>query len=545
MPFFLDGNPTQGEVSEAVNYLLSNFTQNVSADPATGQITGPTGEGVGYLYKYIDVKYSDSFDGTSNFSNSPTNRAYYGLRNDDSSAESTNPADYSWYKVTGGFGTTKLLYYLTTGGRQIQFAVATSVPNSGWIQDSGAAIDLDITTKTNAVANFVVIRVANNSAAPTDSECISAIGRTPISGDICTVNYNSGIASITYKYTTGWAVFQKYITGDLIVANSIVASNIAANTITAGQIAANTITAGQIASNTITATQIASATITAGQIASSTITATQIAANTITAGNINVGQLSAISANLGTVTAGSLNAVTITGSDLTIGSTPAISGITMSGSGTKVYTDGRFALGNSSSNIIFNGTNAYINGFTSSAASASSGSSTEFWTASSQTYSQTGTAITLNNLDYTKQVYIVATCAFFLGMSTSGNPFPPEYIQFVFRVQSRYSTNGGSTYSSWQTESIDGVSFAFCDHLTDSYGYDRHAQSTVTVSASADPATNANTMQFRIVREYTAWANTQLTTIGYFGIANPSTPGLTAVNTTFNSTDMFVFQVRV
>ena len=292
MPFFLDGNPTQGEVSEAVNYLLSNFTQNVSADPATGQITGPTGEGVGYLYKYIDVKYSDSFDGTLNFSDSPTNRAYYGLRNDDSSTESTNPADYSWYKVTGGFGTTKLLYYLTTGGRQIQFAVATAVPNSGWIQDSGAAIDLDITTKTNAVANFVVIRVANNSAAPTDSECISAIGRTPISGDICTVNYNSGIASITYKYTTGWAVFQKYITGDLIVANSIVASN------------------------------------------------------------ISVAQLSAITANMGSITAG----------DLSIGSSPTISGTTMTGTGSHLYSDGRFITGNSTKNMVFNGSTLTLNG---------------------------------------------------------------------------------------------------------------------------------------------------------------------------------------
>jgi hypothetical protein len=243
MPFFLDGNPTQGEISEAVNYLLSNFTQNVSADPATGQITGPTGEGVGYLYKYMYVKYSDSFDGTLNFNDLPTNRQYYGLRNNDSPTESTDPADYVWYKVTGGFGTTKFLYYLTTGGRQIQFAVSTSVPNAGWIQDTGAAIDLDITTRTNAVANFVVIRVANNSAAPTDSECISAIGRTPISGDICTVNYNSGIYSITFKYTTGWAIFQKYITGDLIVANSIVGNNIAANTITAGNMVTGTITA--------------------------------------------------------------------------------------------------------------------------------------------------------------------------------------------------------------------------------------------------------------------------------------------------------------
>ena len=282
MPFLLDGNPTQGEISEAVNYLLSNFSQNVTADPVTGQITGPTGEGVGYLYKYMYVKYSDSFDGTLNFSDTPTGRAYYGLRNNDSPTESTNPADYSWYQVTGGFGTTKFLYYLTTGGRQIQFSVSTSVPNSGWIQDSGAAIDLDVTTKTNAVANFVVIRVANNSAAPTDSECISAIGRTPISGDLCTINYNSGIASIQYKYTTGWAVFQKYITADIVQAQT----------------------------------------------------------------------LSAFTANLGTITAG----------DVSIGSSPAISGTTMTGTGSHLYSDGRFITGNSTKNLVFNGSSLTLNG---------------------------------------------------------------------------------------------------------------------------------------------------------------------------------------
>lgn len=450
MPFLLDGNPSQGEISEAVNYLLSNFSQNVTADPSTGQITGPTGVVNGYLYKYMDIKYSDSFDGTVNFSDSPTNRAYYGLRNNDSPIESTDPADYVWYKVTGGFGTTKFLYYLTTGGRNIQFAIATSLPNPGWVIDSGSPVDLDfITSASNSPANFVVIRVANNSAAPTNAEVLAAIGRLPIAGDLCTVNYNSGLYSLTFKYTTGWAIFQKYITGDLIVANSITATNIAAgtitatqiasgtitagqiasNTITAGQIASNTITAGQIASNTITAGQIASNTITASQIASNTITATQIAANTITAGQIasatitagqiaantitasqiaantitagqiaagtitatqlaasyivvgnaasdvnagvttinggqitantitaaklNVSTLSAITANLGTVTAG----------ELTIGSSPAISGNTMSGAGSHLYSDGRFALGNSSTNMVFDGTNAYLNGF--------------------------------------------------------------------------------------------------------------------------------------------------------------------------------------
>jgi len=266
MPFFLDGNPTQAEVSEAVNYLLSNFTQNVNADPGTGQVSGPTGTVTGYLYKYVSVKYADSFDGTVNFSNSPTNRLYYGIRNSDSSTESTNPADYLWSLVAGGFSTTKNLYYITTGGRQIQFAVATSIPNTGWVVDPSTAIDLDVISGANGPANFVIIRVTNDSSAPTNAECIAAIGRTPISGDLATVNYNSGISSIVYKYTTGWAVFQKYITGDLIVAASIVAAN----------------------------------------IASGTITATQIAANTITANKLNVSQLSAISADLGSITAGTI-----------------------------------------------------------------------------------------------------------------------------------------------------------------------------------------------------------------------------------------------
>ena len=302
MPFFLDGNPTSSEVSEAVNYLLSNFTQNVNADPATGQVSGPTGTVTGYLYKYISVKYADSFDGTVNFSNTPTGRLYYGIRNSDDSTESTNPTDYLWTLVAGGFGTTKFLYYITTGGRQIQFAVATSTPNTGWVVDPATAIDLDVISGANSPANFVIIRITNDSSAPTNAECISAIGRTPIAGDLATVNYNSGISSIVYKYTTGWAVFQKYITGDLIVAATIIGANIAAGTITANK--------------------------------------------------LNVTELSAIVADLGSITAG----------DITVGSSPAISGTTMTGSGTHLYSNGRFVLGNSTTNISFDNTNLSING---------------------------------------------------------------------------------------------------------------------------------------------------------------------------------------
>ena len=149
MPFLLDGSPSESEISEAVNYLLANFDSSVSADPNTGQISGPTGEISGYLYKYMAIKYADSFDGSVNFSNSPTNRLYFGLRNNNDPAESSNFTDYIWYQATGGFGVTKSLWYIATGGRQIQFAVSVSAPDTGWLVDPGSSIDLDVVTSGN------------------------------------------------------------------------------------------------------------------------------------------------------------------------------------------------------------------------------------------------------------------------------------------------------------------------------------------------------------------------------------------------------------
>lgn len=158
MPFFIDSQPSQSEVSEAINYLLSNFTAGLSSDVNTGQIIGSNGVVIGYLYKYLSIKYADSFDGTLNFNNLPTNRQYYGLRNNNSSTESDNPADYIWTQATGGFGVNKYIWYQTTGGRAIQLAVATTAPDVGWLQDSGYAIDLDVVTSATVpviVESFV------------------------------------------------------------------------------------------------------------------------------------------------------------------------------------------------------------------------------------------------------------------------------------------------------------------------------------------------------------------------------------------------------
>jgi hypothetical protein len=150
MPFALDSDPSLSEVSEAINYILANFGGGNTVDPVTGVITAPGGTFVGYLYQYIAIKYADSSDGSVNFSNSPLNRTYFGIRNNSDPAESSNPADYIWYQASGGFGTTKSLWYIATGGRQAQFAVSVAAPDSGWVIDPGTSIDLDVVTSNTS-----------------------------------------------------------------------------------------------------------------------------------------------------------------------------------------------------------------------------------------------------------------------------------------------------------------------------------------------------------------------------------------------------------
>jgi hypothetical protein len=87
------------------------------------------------------------------------------------------------------------------------------------------------------------------------------------------------------------------------------------------------------------------------------ITGSLIVQNTITADRLSVSNLSSISADIGTITAGS-----ISGTSLSVGSSPAVSGTTMTGTGAKINTNGTFALGNSTTNISYNGTQMSLNG---------------------------------------------------------------------------------------------------------------------------------------------------------------------------------------
>lgn len=190
MPFLLNNDALPSEMADSINYLLANFGANLSADPNSGEISGPSGIIIAYLYRYLAVKYADSADGSVNFSNSPTNREYYGVRNTNDTTESSNPADYIWNKVVGGFSTTKFLFYQTNGGRQINFVVDTVAPDSTYLQDSGTAIDLDVVTTTTAY----------NTAAP--SIYIWTSTSTPPARPSTTSTYTW--ATGAYSAPAGW-----------------------------------------------------------------------------------------------------------------------------------------------------------------------------------------------------------------------------------------------------------------------------------------------------------------------------------------------------
>ena len=206
MPFALSSDPSQSEISDAINYLLCNFGSNVSIDVNTGIVAGPTGN-LGYLYKYLFIKYATASDGSSGFSNVPTGATYFGTRNSNSSTESTNPTDYVWTQVTGGFGTTKFIWYSTNGGRQINTVVSVSSPGLSYLVDPGTAIDLDVVTGTNALmAAIPAIYQWTSGSAParptTTSTYTWATGSfTPPSG------WSASIPSDTTAGDTLWAIY--------------------------------------------------------------------------------------------------------------------------------------------------------------------------------------------------------------------------------------------------------------------------------------------------------------------------------------------------
>ena len=169
MPFALDSDPSQTEISDAINYLLSNIGAGIPANayavsnnPTTGFVSNTAGDVLQYQYRYLDIKYADNATGL-NFSDNPYGRLYFGIANSDQVTESTNSADYTWFAAAGGFGINKVLWIAVTGGRHVTYAVSQAVPdsNQNWQVAPIQAVDLDNPFKT--YEQYMTVRFATNS----------------------------------------------------------------------------------------------------------------------------------------------------------------------------------------------------------------------------------------------------------------------------------------------------------------------------------------------------------------------------------------------
>ena len=178
--FALSSADTQEDVIGALNYALSNLGSTVSgnitysgnilvANTTTGVISSVTSTGttqvpvISYLYGYVNVKYANSASGSSGFTSNSAYANYYGVHNTTDGSISSNPTDYNWTQVAGGFGATKQLYYTTGGGNTVNFNVSTGVPSIYYtpVLDN-TPIQLAIIGNSAVVANSIQPRVITN-----------------------------------------------------------------------------------------------------------------------------------------------------------------------------------------------------------------------------------------------------------------------------------------------------------------------------------------------------------------------------------------------
>ena len=146
-------------VYQGINELQQN--QNVNTNTDTGIITDNNNNILGFLYRYLDIKYADDNTGL-NISDVPTSRSYFGIYNSSQATESVNPADYTWIPVAGTFGANKYLWILKQGNRQVSFYVGESQPDdANWIIAPIRSLDLD--KLTSEYKKYLTVRYADDS----------------------------------------------------------------------------------------------------------------------------------------------------------------------------------------------------------------------------------------------------------------------------------------------------------------------------------------------------------------------------------------------
>jgi hypothetical protein len=250
---------TGNDELDAFLYQIQFMSNTESATSYSDVSNGVTGNSaVGYLNKYLHIKYADDNIG-SGLSNTCTNKEYFGVFNSASSTESTNPAEYTWFKVSNGFGADKFLWYVVLAGKLIQTYVGTTAPNVLWAIEPGTAIDLDVVSTTAGKTGRVAYAGATSYAMgtlPTTLQTLGAAGFPPTNswganetwqGTPPTLGEGEGlyISAGVYDPATGYTTWSvPYLAAIKVLALSAISANL--GTVNAGVIIAGNTTNGVI-----------------------------------------------------------------------------------------------------------------------------------------------------------------------------------------------------------------------------------------------------------------------------------------------------------
>jgi len=164
-----------------------------------------------YVERYLDVAYADNPSGTSNFSFSPTNRLYYGLRNVASPTLSTDPSLYTWYFAEPAFGTNIFLAYANRTGRRFSFATGFAdyaASTGAFVPTQAAIFDPRLWSALPPGTNTIDLDYGTGQVLQTGTTTVGT-------GEIAVTNNPDGkiVAALKPYLDFGSGVYQQTVTG--------------------------------------------------------------------------------------------------------------------------------------------------------------------------------------------------------------------------------------------------------------------------------------------------------------------------------------------
>ena len=231
---------------------------------------------------------------------------------------STNPTDYQWTQVVGGFGTTKALFYTTAGGGQIYFSANTTPPSLNY-----QPVADDTPIQLQQLANSIV---TTNSIIPgaITTNLLAAnlvVARDIVSTNATLGNYaspgywlqaNTGSARLGGNVNIGGNITigsNAVIGGNLTIGNNaVIGGNLTvAGLITSANLNANTVQTTTMQLNSVTTTSALNAngtTVTNPTFSYGGFDGSYYYYNTLTAGGLSGIVVSATTANVVNIVSG-------------------------------------------------------------------------------------------------------------------------------------------------------------------------------------------------------------------------------------------------